>query len=80
VLASGVFEKFAALLDKDLLLCATAFIAQPAKSAVTRQKMNVPTIVNFAVRSPELFGWAAVPQYKKLQALKITPVLHKNSI
>jgi hypothetical protein len=40
--ASAVFEKFAALLDKNLLLlCATALVLEPAKSAVTCQEMNV---------------------------------------
>ena len=35
LLESGIFEKFAALLDKDLLLfCAAALIAEPAIFAV----------------------------------------------
>ena len=71
MLASGVFEKFAALLDKDLLLlCASAFVTKPAELAITRQKMHVPRIVNFAIRSSEFLGRAGRPAIQEIARSK----------
>jgi hypothetical protein len=41
-----------------LLLRTTALVSELSEAAVTCKQVDVSRIVNFAVRSPELLGWA----------------------
>jgi hypothetical protein len=75
VLTSDIFDKFAALFNKQLLLLRTSALAESAESAITRQEMHVPGIVNFTVRSPDLFSWAGRPTIQTIARSQNDPAL-----
>ena len=47
-----------------------ALVPEPSESAITCQEMDVSRIVNLAVRSSELFGWAGRPAIQEIAGLE----------
>lgn len=76
VLESGVFEELATLVYEQLLLLGTAaLIAEHPEASVSSQQVHVSCIVNFPIRSPELFGWGGRPTVQEITSTQDHPAL-----